>query len=70
MTNESKKIIASITAVALITGGSIYKNKAEGKNIEIKEPYQKVLEVFNEDTKLDEAIEEDIATYNNNSIIP
>ena len=69
MTNESKKIIASLTVATLITGGSIYENKIEKKNIEVKEPYQKVLEVFNEDTKLDEAIEEDIATYNNNSII-
>ncbi len=69
MTNDSKRILASATAVILLTSGAIYKGKIEEKNIEIKEPYQKVLEVFNEDTKIDEAIEEDIVTYNNNSII-
>ncbi|MBQ6547174.1 MAG: hypothetical protein IJL74_04175 [Bacilli bacterium] len=69
MTKESKKIVAGATALVLMAGGAVYGMQFSEKSADIKEKHQKVLEIFNEDTKLDEAIEENMATYNDKSII-
>ena len=69
MTKETKKLLAGATALVLMAGGAVYGMQFSEKSADIKEKHQKVLEIFNEDTKLDEAIEENMATYNDKSII-
>ena len=69
MTKDNKKLIAKLTAIAVLIGGATYETTQEKKVFTVDESFQKVLEVFEDDTKLDEAIKKNIGTYENMSII-
>lgn len=69
MTNDTKKIVARLALVSLLTGGAIFESKNVSKYNKIDESLKEVVEVFEEDTKLDEAADENIAVYENMSII-
>ena len=69
MTNDTKKIVARLAIISLVTGGAIYESKNISNNMKIDESLKEVVESFEEDTKLDEAVKEDIAVYKGMSII-
>ena len=69
MTIENKKLVAKLTAIAILAGGISYDTATTKKNFKVNEKLQNVVETFNEDTKLDEAAEKNIATYKNMSIV-
>ncbi len=68
MTNDTKKIVARLALVSMLTGGAIYESKSIKHN-KIDESLKEVVEVFEEDTKLDEVVDENIAVYKNMSIV-
>lgn len=69
MTTDNKKLLAKLIAITLTTGAVGYEIIEAKQNETIKEPLKQVVEEFQDDTLLDEADEENIATYENNSII-
>ena len=69
MTNENRKRVAKITAIAILAGGITYETATFKKNLRINDTLQNVVEVFNDDTKLDEAVTENLATYDDISIL-
>lgn len=63
MTKETKRRIAGLVAILMITGGISYEEKVKNKELKIIESLKEVTSVFESDTKLDEAVEENIAAY-------
>lgn len=69
MTTENKKLIAKLTAIAILVGGISYDTAATKKSLKVNDSLENVVRVFNEDTKLDEVAKDNIATYDETSII-
>ncbi len=69
MTQETKKMIASLVAVLMITGGIIYKDRIREKDSKINESLNTVTEFYKNDTEIDEAIDMNLANYGDMSII-
>ena len=69
MTKDNKKLIAKLTAIAVLIGGATYETTQAKKDLTVGYSTEKVLETFKDDTKLDEAIENNIGEYDNMSII-
>ena len=69
MTKENRKLVASIVAAAVLTGTAVYEGKNAVKNIVVDKSLKNVVETFESDTKLDEAVQNNLATYKNMSII-
>lgn len=69
MTKDNKKLIAKLTAIAVLIGGATYETTQAKKDLIVGYSTEKVLETFKDDTKLDEAIENNIGEYDNMSII-
>lgn len=68
MTQETKKMITGLVAISILTGGILYEDKAKKQEIKIDESLKEVTNVFEDDTRLDEAEELNIATYNGMTI--
>ena len=69
MTQETKKMIAGLVAISILTSGVLYENKVREKDRKVNETLKNTTECFSNDTKLDEAVDMNIATYDNMSII-
>ena len=69
MTKDNKKIVARLLLVSLLTGGVVFEENYNKKNTKINESFTEVVDTFNTDTKLDEAVDKNLASYKDMTVI-
>ena len=69
MTKDNKKIVARLLLVSLLTGGVVFEENYNKKNTKINESFTEVVDTFNTDTKLDEAVDNNLASYKDMTVI-
>lgn len=69
MTKDNKKIVARLLLVSLLTGGVVFEENYNKKNTKINESFTEVVDTFNTDTKLDEAVDNNLAFYKDMTVI-
>lgn len=65
MTQDTKQIMANLLIISIIASGVLYEDRLNKENYKINDSLKHTAEIFKNDTKLDEAIDKKIATYNN-----
>jgi hypothetical protein len=65
MTQDTRQIMANLLIISIIASGVLYEDRLNKENYKINDSLKHTTEIFKNDTKLDEAIDKKIATYNN-----